>query len=80
MAQVPECVHTITTRNMAFCDEYLMTTNPNVIRSIPFMTFCIGQYNLVTKMICSSLRPTRNHHNLPDAYSCDEVHDNTGLS
>ena len=30
------------------------------------------------KIICSSLRSTRNRRNLHNAYICDKVYDNTG--
>ena len=54
----------ITTRNVTFYDEYLMTLDQNVTRSFPFMTFYIGWYNLATKTRCSSLRQDENCHKL----------------
>ena len=55
-------VVTSTTTNMTFCDEYLMTSGLFVVMAVCFVTFSIGQYSLVTKMSCPSLRSTQNRH------------------
>ena len=50
-----------TTTHMTF-DKYLTTIDQNVIRPFHFMTFCWSQYDLVTKIWCSLLKPSRNRH------------------
>ena len=49
---------------MAFYDEYLMTTNQNVISSFTFMTFYRERYTFVMKVRCLSLSTLRKHHKL----------------
>uniref|UniRef100_I1QT36 Uncharacterized protein n=1 Tax=Oryza glaberrima TaxID=4538 RepID=I1QT36_ORYGL len=51
-----------TTRNMTFCDEFLMTSELFVISIFHFMTISMRWGGLVTKKRCSSLIPTRNRH------------------
>ena len=59
----PQNRSTITTTNMIFCDEYLMTSGLFVIiTAVCFVMFSIEQYSLVTKMSCPSLRSTQNRH------------------
>ena len=41
---------------------------------IVFVTFCRIQYNLVTKIYCASLRPTRNRHNQFHCHICDKIY------
>jgi hypothetical protein len=53
-----------TTRNMTFCDEFLVTLEQFVISTFHFMTICLRWGGLVTKKMCSSLVPTRNYHKL----------------
>uniref|UniRef100_I1R5F8 Uncharacterized protein n=1 Tax=Oryza glaberrima TaxID=4538 RepID=I1R5F8_ORYGL len=52
-----------TTRNMTFCEEFLVTSELFVISTFHFMTISMRWSGLVTKKMCSSL-PTRNRHKL----------------
>uniref|UniRef100_I1QZL3 Uncharacterized protein n=1 Tax=Oryza glaberrima TaxID=4538 RepID=I1QZL3_ORYGL len=51
-----------TTRNMTFCDEFLVTTELFVTSTFHFMMISMRWGGLVTKKMCSSLIPTRNRH------------------
>jgi hypothetical protein len=52
----------LTTRNMTFYDEFLMTSELFVISTFYFMTISMRWGRLVTKKMCSPLMPTRDRH------------------